>query len=149
MTLEETIPLTVRKVLEWVSIADEAIETHHPVCPWHVLRPSRVLLDYGAPTLYQSHVVELILRVVAGEDTRPATNAEMLAAMMMTALKSPLNQAGSALTAHLFKVVMGEEASAKVALEAREQWPGQVQELITELRKKMTQPDRSTANGST
>lgn len=137
------LPPTVAKTLEWMSIADEAIASGGaPHGAFALLRPSRVLLDYGAPTLYRAHAVELVMRVAKGLDTRPATNAELLAAMMITALKSPLNQAGTALTAHLFELVMGEEMARTVNLEGREQWPGQIEEMITSARKQLAQMDR-------
>ena len=137
------IPPTIAKTLSWMELAEEAIASGgNPPGAFALLRPSRVLLDYGASTLYRHHAVELVMRVAMGLDTRPATNAELLAAMMMTALKSPLTQCGAAMTTRLFTLVMGEEAGAKYGLDAKEQWPGQVDQEIDAARRQFSQNDR-------
>ncbi|WP_370112931.1 hypothetical protein [Streptacidiphilus sp. MAP12-33] len=52
--------------------------------------------------LYRSHAAELLDRLATGEDTRPATTAEMIAALMETALGAPLTPSAFCLTMRLF-----------------------------------------------
>jgi hypothetical protein len=55
--------------------------------------------------LYDHHAGELIERVLAGQDTRPATDAELIAHLAAMAAKSPLRPAAVCLYTRLFKRV--------------------------------------------
>ena len=44
--------------------------------------------------LYRAHCQQTIARLVAAEDTRPGTDAEILGAMMATSLRAPLTSQG-------------------------------------------------------
>jgi hypothetical protein len=52
--------------------------------------------------LYRSHAAELLDRLATGQDTRTATTAEMIAALMETALRAPLTPSAFCLTMRLF-----------------------------------------------
>ncbi|WP_042426758.1 hypothetical protein [Streptacidiphilus anmyonensis] len=57
---------------------------------------------YTCEMLYRSHAAELLDRFARGEDTRPATTAEMIAALLETALKAPLAPSAFCLYMRLF-----------------------------------------------
>ena len=54
-----------------------------------------------APSLYRAHVRELLERVAARQDTRPATDAELLAALTASSVKVPLSPSAACLAARL------------------------------------------------
>ncbi|MER5352531.1 hypothetical protein ABT093_19640 [Kitasatospora sp. NPDC002551] len=64
-----------------------------------LLQPSDVL--ESAPLLYRAHVRELLERVAAREDTRPATSAELLAALSAGSVQVPLSPSAVCLAARL------------------------------------------------
>lgn len=105
-----------------------------------VLAPTEVLTN-KAPDVYRAHAAELIDRVVKSEDTRPATKAEALCAMMATATAAPLNQNGGALTEWLFsKVLPGHDLGESLY---REQWDGQIAQDFSEIQRKLADSNRT------
>ena len=52
--------------------------------------------------LFRSHAAELLDRLAKGQDTRPATTAEMIAVLMDAALAAPLSASAFCLYARLF-----------------------------------------------
>lgn len=97
--------------------------------------------------VYRSHCRELLARVVAGEDTRPPTNAEVAAACCETSLVGPLKPGG-------FTVYMRAWAAAfpdrvdflgdVVDLDSYEHVAGvEADALERGLRRKLTVPDRT------
>lgn len=84
-----------------------------------------------APEVFKHHCQELLTRVLAGDDTRPGTETEVLCVLMAAATKAPLNAAGLALADYLFRRVMPERnLGAPVA----EVYEGQVQEDLNAAR---------------
>lgn len=99
-----------------------------------VLRPT-ALVEVNAD-LYELHADELAQRIVRGERFDVGTRAECIRAMLLTALKAPLNSDGMAALAWL---VDGTFLAPHFAdLGVRERWPGQAVELVTELRRKLS-----------
>ncbi|MET9402650.1 hypothetical protein [Kitasatospora sp. NPDC002965] len=64
-----------------------------------LLQPSDVL--ESAPRLYRAHVRELLERVATRQDTRPATGAELLAAVSAGSVQVPLPPSALCLAARL------------------------------------------------
>ncbi|MFJ9167336.1 hypothetical protein ACIRPK_23735 [Kitasatospora sp. NPDC101801] len=55
----------------------------------------------SAPRLYRAHVRELLERVATGQDTRPATDAELLASVSAGSVQGPLGPAAACLAMRL------------------------------------------------
>lgn len=91
-----------------------------------LLRPTEPIRG-KAPEVYRSHVVELLERVVAGDDTRPGTKAEALCALLGAATRAPLNAAGCLLADRLSFAVLGYSAPGDPP---HEPWPGAADELL-------------------
>jgi len=91
-----------------------------------------------AAIVYESHAREMIRRVIAHEDTRPGTAAECLVAMLYTAERAPLNQGGMVVTERLFAIVTGRSSETATV----EQWPGQAEEDLAAIRKRLSVKDR-------
>ncbi|MFD5610469.1 hypothetical protein [Kitasatospora sp. NPDC127060] len=53
------------------------------------------------PRLYRAHVREVLDRVATGQDTRPATDAELLAALSASSVQVPLSPSAACLVARL------------------------------------------------
>lgn len=106
---------------------------------FRLLAPSEPL--HGkSDTVYRVHVRELIRRSAEGRDTRLATKAEMLCAMLDAATVAPLSSNGAAIADHLFVECFGflpGEAEA-----TKEQWEGQVDEDLEVMARKLMVADR-------
>ena len=90
-----------------------------------LLCPTTPLLG-KTDALYAHHVDELLKRVLAKQDTRLGTDAEVLAALLDASLKAPLNRDGSDLAHLLFARVF--PSRFKEADEA--QWPAHLDEPL-------------------
>ena len=69
-----------------------------------LLCPSPVFRDKD-PKVYRHHVQELLRRVQHGEDTRPATTAEVLCFLSLLSFKAPPKTNHAALFERLFRDV--------------------------------------------
>jgi len=88
--------------------------------------------------LYRAHCRELLERVVAGQDLRPGTNAEILAVLSNASLVAPLTHQAAVLAFRLADELLGW----REGVEYNEPWPGAADELAAVLRHKLTVPDR-------
>jgi hypothetical protein len=95
-----------------------------------------------AEQVYRAHVRELLERVAAGQDTRPGTDAEVLAAMSQGSLVAPPTELWAHLMERLFNAIMGPHTFLVDASMPREPHPGAADELRAELGRKLTNPDR-------
>lgn len=91
--------------------------------------------------VYRSHVVELLGRARVGTKLEPATEAEVLLALLAMSLIAPPSQQYAALADALFATVM-PAAYAKLdkGHGASEPWPGASAELLGTMRRKLAQP---------
>ncbi|MFF5085430.1 hypothetical protein ACFY36_51035 [Actinoplanes sp. NPDC000266] len=140
---------------EAMQIAEEEIsaaQNRHPSAKdqiWRsfmLLLPSTSLLIKNELT-YRSHCRELLDRVAAGADTRPATAAECCVALCETSLRVPLNTTAAGLYARMWKTAglpTTELADASAHYEAIE--GGGIDDAERELRAKLSQPDRRLAS---
>lgn len=97
--------------------------------------------------LYAAHARELLRRVVAGADLRPATDAELLHALSTASLVAPPGSAHARLMAQVFFRVYPEKKSDPAWADAlddvgREAYPGQLAEIETTLRRRAGDPKR-------
>lgn len=103
--------------------------------------------------VYRSHCRELCDRLAAGADTRPATAAEVLLGLSGASLKAPPGRDAGTLQARCFLEVMGTPADKELAgiLEdmagQRESFPGQFDEMMGEIRRKLRQDWRKRRGG--
>lgn len=149
--LENIIPDTKMNVfLEQFSlmeIAEDEISNAEFRCPaemwdyiYHmsflVLRP-RIKMT---PALYRGHCKQLLDRMIAGQDTRPGTYAEMLMGMAEASLKAPFNQGGYYIYFWLFDKC-GFDAPAETEI-PRPPWDGYLQEELPAMERKFSVNDR-------
>jgi hypothetical protein len=94
-------------LFDWMDWAEDEIEKaqeRYPECAdvlyhaFRLLAPSPILLLASpAGFVYRSHCRELLVRVASGQDTRPATDAEIVCACCEASLVTPLNIAAAGL----------------------------------------------------
>lgn len=70
-----------------------------------MLVPTDSLMEYGHMQLYDSHVAELIGRIVRDEDLTLPTSTEILVVCSAASLKAPLDRSGYALYCSVFREV--------------------------------------------
>jgi hypothetical protein len=87
--------------------------------------------------VYRKHCAEILERVARGQDTRPATDAEVLFGFCEVSLQVPLTQDASAAYVQLFTGSMGFNPAPEVAMSER--FPGAANQTIAELRRKLSQ----------
>jgi hypothetical protein len=76
---------------------------------FRLLRPTGVMGD-RAEFVYRSHCIQILDRVAAGEDTRQATDAEMVLALAETSLAAPLKASAAGLYMRLFARAFPDQA---------------------------------------
>lgn len=87
---------------------DQACRRHpqHADRLWHLglplFTPTHQRMDYDL--VYRSHCRELLERVVAGEDTRPGTAAELACSMRDVSVATPLESSGVALYMRVWRL---------------------------------------------
>ncbi len=106
-----------------------------------ILCPSEPL-EGKADDVYRSHARELVARVVAGENTRPGTTAEVLCCLLGAALKAPLDTSGLALADWLFAEVFPGNKISEGEILRSELYEGQVQADLQDARKRCGVADR-------
>ena len=90
--------------------------------------------------LYSKHCNEIAWRIVKSEDTRPATNAELLNLTSSASSVAKFNSEGTLVFDKLFKLVMGYDSPAKGIYP--ENYKGYTDKVIDEIRKKYTISER-------
>jgi hypothetical protein len=105
---------------------------------FRALQPSPILRG-KTDMLYRAHARELCDRAAAGVSFRPATDAEILAALMDTALKSPLRSEALALAEHLMASIFPAQSAALGEPLGRVQYKGQLTEMLAEARRQLSQ----------
>ena len=96
------------------------------------------------PAIYRHHCRELLERVVAGEDTRYATDAELLVALCRASLKAPLMDTAEVLYVRLFQRIFPDQDIEDADQWVREPYPGAADQLATRMRCQFGNPDRVT-----
>jgi len=91
-------------------------------------------LQAFAPQLYRHHCREIIGRVLLDLDLRPATNAEICAALCASSQVAPLDTDAAYLYRQLFVRIFGKDPAEGVTL--NESYPGAANELCERMRTK-------------
>lgn len=105
---------------------------------FRLVTPTNPLINKSIE-LYRAHAAELIQRVKKGHDTRPATDAELLAVFLDTSLKAPLHRNACAAVDILFARVFPK---GQIEFGTPETWPGGAREEIEKARRKFRQEER-------
>lgn len=136
----------IRSSVDWtfdcMEIAERALKNRDQHGRFALLMPTPAIGKIIK--LYEKHVSELMNRLSKRLDTRPATKAEMLGAMVTLSMDAPLNNEGMIVYEYLFHELFPGELDVE---RSKEQWSGQLQEAITVLRRKLEQPWRRAADG--
>lgn len=138
--VEDFLPPGVTSTFARMAIAEEEIREAYPQKAdeppglFLVLTPSP-LLENLRPEMYRAHARELVTRSRSRRpDYSPATEPEILAALLQAATHAPLNRAGQALADELWRRIMGWTFDDDPA---REEWPGQFNEELTAARRRV------------
>jgi hypothetical protein len=111
-----------------------------------VLLPRDVGPGLGTEFVYRGHVKELLKRVAAGADLRPATAAEICLALVQTSLRAPMHGPAAGLYFRMWLAAFPENPLTAEHAEHQvhyEHWHGQrIDELEADLRHKLRDPDR-------
>lgn len=139
----------LRNLFDCMEIAEEEIAAAKAIAPdgvtekriddaFRYLSPSD-LLQNKTLELYRAHAHEIIARVAAGEDLRPGTEAEVLAALCESSLAAPLNSIAALLYARLFRSVFPElkELHFEAAYAGTSYYEMQADELLARTRRKL------------
>ena len=103
---------------------------------WHLRKPVR-------DELYRAHVQELLQRVVEHKPLEEGTRAEALVAISDTSLRAPLVYEYAAIAEKLFLEIFGPDALGGPEQPMfHEPWPGALEELLNELRRRIRVPSR-------
>src|SRR3954470_15748258 len=73
-----------------------------------ILEPTHDLMRWGHARLYESHLAELIGRLLSGGDLTMPTAAELLLACSEASLRAPLNRTGFELYETIMREVLGD-----------------------------------------
>ena len=91
-------------LMDWAEDEIEQAQNRHPECAdslyhaFRLLTPSAILQKTSpGEFVYRSHCRELLERVADGQDTRPATDAEIACMCSEASLVTPLNTAATGL----------------------------------------------------
>lgn len=107
--------------------------------------PRSGLFDRIDVGVFEWHVNELVDRLLAGEDTRPGTKAEVMAAMSAMSLVQPMN-GDLILVYDMLFAEWNPEAHEKLGCPEShglfEMWPGRAEEVFAEVREKLTDQSR-------
>ncbi|WP_394426769.1 hypothetical protein [Streptomyces sp. SGAir0957] len=145
----ESMLAPIITVREWAEDEIQAAQQRHhengrgPI--WHassLVRPTLGRL-HTSERLYRAHAAEILDRVAEGENTRPATAAEMICVLMESSLPAPLNSAAAYLYMRLFAQLFPEDFCRLVAspteLDAYERVHGsEADEYEADLQRKLT-----------
>lgn len=141
--MAETLGNNVLRAFNMMGLAENLLETLdvEPEGAFLALCPPHTMVGLHA-AIYASHATELVNRMRDGQDTRLATVAEVMVALMEASLRAPLGQVGAALYERLFAKVFGNlpDNAAPVS----EPWPGACDELMAESRRRFAVAERVT-----
>lgn len=152
LSIDDLLPAHLIGTIKFMAIAEEEIEMavqQHPLKA-ALLRDAflTVVPTFNMPTLavevYRAHVRELLDRIAHKQDVRPGTLAEVMIALSETSLHVPLHHTAAYLYMRTFAHIFGEDHP--IVLESKrnfhEPYDGAADELESQLRRKLTQPQR-------
>lgn len=139
---------------DWAEDEIEQARKMHPECAdalYHAFRlmaPTAVLQQARpAEFVYRSHYRELLERVASNQDTRPATDAEIVCACCETSLVVPLNTAATGLYIRVWQRAFPGQRNPFVNLDDAGHYEAiagsAIDDLETDTRRKLTSRDRT------
>jgi hypothetical protein len=139
---------------DWAEDEIEQARKLHPECAdalyhaFKLLAPTAILQQARpAEFVYRSHYRELLERVASGQDTRPATDAEIACACCETSLAVPLNTAATGLYIRIWQRAFPGHRSTFKDLDDAGHYEAiagsAIDDLETETRRKLTVRDRT------
>ncbi len=140
------LPSGISGILALMPVCEQEIEQAQVRHPEHADRLWQHGFALCMPTgnmsrlsvkIYRKHCQELLDRLALGQDTRPGTRAEMLVAFEWCSHAAPLPDDWAFAYSTLFREVFPEQ-SEKVGVAGHESWSGQVNEVLSEYRRKLT-----------
>jgi hypothetical protein len=146
----ETAP--VFAAMNWAEEEIAAASGRHPGQADAIYHSFRILLPrdigpgMGTEFVYRGHVQELLERVAAGADLRPATAAEVCLALVETSLRAPMHGTAAGLYFRMWLAgfpdnpLTAEHADHQVHYEHLH--GSRIDELEADLRHKLRDPDR-------
>jgi hypothetical protein len=138
--------------MEWAEEEIAAAQRRHPRqadAIWHtfkILTPRDIGPGMGTEFVYRGHVHELLDRVAAGTDLRPATAAEILLVLVDTSLQAPMHGSGAGLYFRMWQKAFPdhpmtvEHAGHQVRYERLH--GSRIDQLEAQLRHRLRDPDR-------
>jgi len=138
--------------MEWVEEEITSARRRHPRRAdiihhaFGVLAPRDIGPGMGTAFVYRGHVRELLARVAAGADLRPATAAEICLALVETSLQAPMHGPAAGLYFRMWQQAFpdseltAEHADHQVHYEHLH--GSRIDELEADLRHKVRDPDR-------
>jgi hypothetical protein len=146
----ETAP--VFAAMEWAEEEIAAAQRRHTGqadAIWHtfqILTPRDIGPGMGTEFVYRGHVRELLDRVAAGADLRPATAAEVLLVLVDTSLRAPMHGPGAGLYFRMWQKAFPEHPMTAVHAEHQVHYErlhgAQIDQFEADLRHRLRDRDR-------
>lgn len=111
-----------------------------------LLRPRDIGRGMASEFVYRSHAAELLDRLAAGDDTRPATAAELCAVSAQASQRAPMHGVAAGLYFRMWQTAFpahpatADQAAQQVHYEKL--YGSQIDDLEAELRRKVADPSR-------
>ncbi len=140
------IPAGLTSIFGLMEICEDEIkqaQARHPAQPDYLWQHGFLLcmptgnMNHLSDKIYRRHCQELLDRLALGQDTRPGTRAEMLVAFEWCSHAAPLPDDWAFAYSTLFREVFPEQ-SEWVGIAGHEAYNGQVNEVLTDYRRKLT-----------
>lgn len=137
----------VADMIQWGEDEIHRAQQHHPGIAdllhhsFSLLRPTHDRMS--TEFVYRGHARELLRRLAHGEDTRPATAAEIVLALGQASHTAPLNDTGVGLLFRMWHEAFPEHGDIDPHHEHRETLHGhRIDDAEAETRAKLAVPDR-------
>lgn len=138
--------------MEWAEDEIAAAGRRHPGQAdeiWHtfgILTPRDIGPGMGTELVYRGHARELLDRVAASADLRPATAAEVLLVLVATSLRTPMHGSGAGLYFRMWQKAFPEHPMTVEHAETQVHYErlhgARIDEFEAELRHSLRDPDR-------
>jgi hypothetical protein len=146
----ETTPIFA--AMEWAEEEIAAAQRRHPHqadAIWHtfkILTPRDIGPGMGPEFVYRGFARELLDRVAAGADLRPATAAEVLLVLVDTSLQAPMHGPGAGLYFRMWQKAFPDHPMTVVHAEHQVHYErlhgDQIDQFEADLRHRLRDPDR-------
>lgn len=138
--------------MDWADQEITAARRRHPghgdalYHAFQILLPRDIGPGMGTEFVYRGHARELLERVAAGSDLRPATAAEISLALVETSLRAPMHGPAAGLYFRMWQLAFPDNALTREHAEHQVHYEHlhgpRIDELEADLRRKLRDPDR-------